>query len=82
MPSNPFENYIVEISTLRSIIKCQNQCHIRPDSKVRSYCHLVVKVRHCPKSARGLNAIGKSNSRIKLGLPKKSLIGQAITYFN
>ena len=57
MPSDHFENFSFEISTHGSKISCQKQCHIWPDSKVRSHCHLVVKVRNSPKLAHGLTAI-------------------------
>ena len=46
MPFNHFENYIFEIDTLRSLRTCPKQCHICSDRKVRSHCHLVVKVRN------------------------------------
>ena len=57
MPFNHFRNNAFQVSTLRSIISCQKPGHICPESKVRSHCHLVVKVRNSSKSARGLTAI-------------------------
>ena len=58
MQPNHIKNNTFQISTVRSIKNNQKQDHICPDIKVRSRCHLVVKVRNSPKSASDLTAIG------------------------
>ena len=57
MPSNHFKNNKFQIGTLKSMINCQKQGHLCPDSRVRSHCRLVVKERNSPNSARGLTVI-------------------------
>ena len=58
MSFNWFKSNTFQTSTVRSIRKSQKYGHmVCPDSKVKSHCHLLVKVRNSQKLARGLSTI-------------------------